>query len=283
MSEMPWLSPRLLRLTVKKLGSISYVRNMPGEYVAAAKKTIARRRLDARFGARELVMWDKNPAEYEESAFRPWERGAMDRQEQLKSEERMRVNQARMEPRLNPIQRRLIPDSEWFIFVGDKVKIMVGKDKGRVGKVAAVSREANAVFMEEGLNVERVVLGSEYGEKNAGVSYLEAKPLDVGRGEVRLVEPQGHEEARPEWRLDSETEELRRIDAKTLLELPIPPAAFRTYEYNQASSYTERTKDTPKDVAWAYTYSPSTRTFEEDILNTYGIVDTRTNSKTYFY
>lgn len=52
----------------------------------------------------------------------------------------------------NTIQR--FPDEDWAIFPGDKVMVMVGKDKGKRGEVSHVIRDANAVFVDQ-LNTVR--------------------------------------------------------------------------------------------------------------------------------
>ena len=90
------------------------------------------------------------------------------------------------------------------IKTGDKVKIMVGKDKGRTGKVTKAFPKSGKIIIE-GLNLSKKHLRPKKEGEKGQIAEI-PKPLGVSR--VRLICPSGSKPARVGF---------ARIDGKKLI------------------------------------------------------------------
>ncbi|XP_053620220.1 large ribosomal subunit protein uL24m [Plodia interpunctella] len=173
----------------------------------------------------------------------------------------------------------LEPIGEWSFFRGDRVEVMVGKDKGKQGIVSQVIQERNWVFVE-GLNTHLRRVGKD---KNfPGVTIQSEAPLLVTTG-VKLVDPETLKPTEIEWRFTEEGDKVRVSLASSRI-IPIPKSAEETIDYKSKSLYVENAeKDTKADAATRITFDPKLRTFEMDIMESMGIKEDRVPVKSYWY
>uniref|UniRef100_A0A0K8UYZ3 Large ribosomal subunit protein uL24m n=1 Tax=Bactrocera latifrons TaxID=174628 RepID=A0A0K8UYZ3_BACLA len=172
----------------------------------------------------------------------------------------------------------LNPVDEWGFFRGDRVEVLVGKDKGKQGIVTQVISERNWV-MVEGLNWHYRTVGAEEGFP--GILIKSESPLDVTK-DVRLVDPSDLQGTEFEWRFTEEGEKVR-VSARTGRLIPIPETNNQTHDYKTPGAYIEREKDTTAAVVSEITFQPKLSTFEMDIMEEMGIEEERTPKKTYWY
>lgn len=149
---------------------------------------------------------------------------------------------------------------EWGFFRGDRVEVLVGKDKGKQGIVTQVIPERNWV-MVEGLNWHYRTVGVEEGFP--GILIKSEAPLDVSlitwnfmlviiklyviyqvTKDLRLVDPSDLQGTEYEWRYTEEGEKVR-VSARTGRLIPIPETNNQTHDYKTPGAYIEREKDTP--------------------------------------
>lgn len=172
----------------------------------------------------------------------------------------------------------LEPLLEWTFFKGDKVEVLVGKDKGKQGLVNYMVEERSWV-MVEGLNCNYRTVGKK--KDYPGMMIKSEAPLLV-TNEVALVDPSDSKPTQVEWRYTEEGERVR-VSTRTGRILPIPKMAEETPDYKTKATYTEQEKDTTADDVTSITFQPSLRTFEMDIAEKMGIKDDRIPHKTYWY
>jgi len=170
------------------------------------------------------------------------------------------------------------PIRDWSVFKGDRVEILVGRDKGKQGIVSQVIEERNWVIVA-GRNWKYDVVGKT--ETYAGTYVREEEPLLVTT-EVALVDPSDNKTTNILWRFTEDGEKVR-VSARTGRVLPLPASAEETYDYKLRSAYLEGDKDTRKDVAEQVTFQPTLQTFEMDIMRSMGIKETRIPKKTFWY
>lgn len=164
----------------------------------------------------------------------------------------------------------------WTVFRGDRVEILVGKDKGKQGIVNYVVKERNWVCVE-GLNCE-------YRTVKAGDTSQVMKtemPLLV-TSQVSLVDPTDNKPTSVEWRYTEDGEKVR-VSVRTGRIVPIPLMAEETYDYKSKTTYVEQPKDTRAKELEKITFAPRLMTFEQEIMEELGIKEDRVPAKTYWY
>uniref|UniRef100_A0A8C5WJK4 Large ribosomal subunit protein uL24m n=1 Tax=Leptobrachium leishanense TaxID=445787 RepID=A0A8C5WJK4_9ANUR len=168
-----------------------------------------------------------------------------------------------------------ISDQEWKYFRGDTVEVLFGKDSGKQGKVTQVVRARNWVVVE-GLNTHYRSIGKS-GDYNGTYIASEA-PLLLNQ--VSLVDPTDKKPTEAEWQYTEEGEKVR-VSMRTGRIIPKPVLQRRD------GIIPEQWKDGPKDTsvedAMEKTYVPSLKTFQEEIMETMGIVETRRYRKSFWY
>uniref|UniRef100_A0A6P7FTD1 Large ribosomal subunit protein uL24m n=1 Tax=Diabrotica virgifera virgifera TaxID=50390 RepID=A0A6P7FTD1_DIAVI len=170
------------------------------------------------------------------------------------------------------------PIKEWSHFRGDRVEILVGKDKGKQGIIKEIIQERNWVIVE-GLNCELKQIGDD--KEFQGVWVKSEKPLLV-TSEIVLVDPSDLAPTTIEWRYTDEGERVR-VSTRTGRIIPMPPSMEETYDYKTKATYKEQPKDTAADVASEITFKPELKTFEMDIMDKMGIKEDRIPPKSYWY
>ncbi|XP_049284852.1 probable 39S ribosomal protein L24, mitochondrial [Anopheles funestus] len=170
------------------------------------------------------------------------------------------------------------PIANWSFFRGDRVEVLVGKDKGKQGIVSQVIQERNWVIVS-GLNchLRKVADEKEY----PGIMIKSESPLLV-TNQVQLVDPSDLQATAIEWRYTEDGEKVR-VSTRSGRIIPIPKTNEETNDYKSKSTYIEREKDTPADVVKEISFQPALCTFEMDIMQQQGIEETRVPHKTYWY
>ncbi|CAH2987093.1 unnamed protein product [Chilo suppressalis] len=173
----------------------------------------------------------------------------------------------------------LEPVGEWSFFKGDRVEVMVGRDKGKQGIVSQVIQERNWVIVE-GLNTHLRVIGRD---KNfPGVTIQSEAPLLV-TNQVKLVDPESLKPTEIEWRYTEEGVKVR-VSKESSRIIPIPKTAEETIDFKSKELYLENEeKDTKADVVTKVTFAPKLRTFEMDIMEDMGIKEDRVPAESYWY
>lgn len=164
-------------------------------------------------------------------------------------------------------------------FRGDRVEVQVGKDKGKQGIIAQVIPERNWVIVE-GLNwhYRKVATDKDY----PGVIIKSEAPLSVEKNQIKLVDPSDLQATEFEWRYTEEGEKVR-VSNRTGRIIPIPLTSEETHDYKSLKSYVPKEKDTTNDVVSEITFQPALKTFEMDIMENMGIVESREPKKSYWY
>lgn len=229
-----------------------------------------------------MVEWKIHPDDHVETGDRPWEQDLVPKT----LEKQNRYAQAILGKKFYELRReksKKMKDESWHIFMGDRVQVMVGKDKGKQGTVIKVSRGTSEVWVEN-LNsvMEKDMKGAEkYGLDDA-LRWKE-KPLSVLDGEVMLVDPNDEETCTAQWILSPDGSEYIRKSTRSGFEIPIPSQALMTYEYIQPEKYIEvQGKDTVSTVVLTRTYVPKLATFAEEISEQHGITP-ESRPSTYWY
>ncbi|XP_023018392.2 mitochondrial ribosomal protein L24 [Leptinotarsa decemlineata] len=170
------------------------------------------------------------------------------------------------------------PIKEWSHFRGDRVQILVGKDKGKQGVIKEIIQERNWVIVE-GLNCELKQLGQK--EDFAGVWIKSEKPLLVTT-EISLVDPSDLAPTPIEWRYTEDGQRVR-VSTRTGRIIPLPASMEETIDYKTKGTYKEQPKDTTADAISEITFEPALKTFEMDIMEKMGIREERIPPKSYWY
>lgn len=170
------------------------------------------------------------------------------------------------------------PIKDWSIFKGDRVEILVGKDKGKQGLVIQIYQEINSVIVE-GLNTYLKDMGQQSGSK---FIIKQEAPLLV-TNEVALVDPSDMLGCKVEWRYTEEGDRVR-VSKRTGRIIPIPKAAYETIDYKTPTSYFENVeKDTKEADVLAVTFQAKLKTFEMDIMEEQKIEEDRIPAKSFWY
>jgi large subunit ribosomal protein L24 len=172
----------------------------------------------------------------------------------------------------------LEPIENWSYFRGDRVEVLVGKDKGKQGIVTQVIPERNWVVVE-GLNCHYRRVGQD--KEYPGVTIKSEAPLLV-TDQIALVDPADLLSTKFEWRYTEEGEKVR-VSLRTGKIIPVPKAGEETIDYKTKGTYIEREKDTSGSVASEITFKPSLQTFEMEIMREMGIEEERVPKKSYWY
>lgn len=170
------------------------------------------------------------------------------------------------------------PIKEWWIFKGDRVEILTGKDKGKQGLINSIIKERNWVYVE-GLNCEYTVRSQS---PNVQPMCMKTeKPLLVTT-QVRLVDPADSKPTDIEWRYTEKGERVR-VSVRTGRIIPLPSGAKELEDFVNPEQYSECDKDTKDDELKEVTFKPRLCTFEQDIMEVMGIKEDRKPAKTYWY
>lgn len=167
-----------------------------------------------------------------------------------------------------------------MFFRGDRVEVLVGKDKGKQGLVNQVIQERNWVIVE-GLNCHMRHVGAEKEKNFPGIVIQSESPLLV-TNQVKLVDPYDLQAAEVEWRFTEDGEKVR-VSLRTGRLIPIPKMNSETKDYKSETTYTAKEKDTEGTDATAITFKPQLCTFEMDIMKKMGIEEDRVPAKTFWY
>ncbi|KRZ71473.1 putative 39S ribosomal protein L24, mitochondrial [Trichinella papuae] len=208
----------------------TYLKNLPKSYIEQVKKTIPKKVFRNRFGTPEIVEYERKPEDYEYTEYRPWEQEAEAHQQQLDNQRKMNKK-----VRIAPVST--IPDHQWTMFRGDRVEVLVGRDKGKQGLINYVVRERNWCFVE-GLNCKFQMVGSIKQMGYKGNMVKKECPLDVEK-EVSLVDPVDLKPTKVEWRWNEKGEKIR-VSVRSGHQIPIPVRSQETLEYITPESYSGR-------------------------------------------
>ena len=164
------------------------------------------------------------------------------------------------------------------IYKGDRVEVLAGKDKGKIGIVTYTIEERNWVFVE-GLNLRREIVEKTY--DNAGYIRAEEAPLLINR-DVALVDPEDRLPTEIEWRYDEEGKTVR-VSTRTDRIIPIPARAFETVDFRFPDIYEEQEKDTKAEDVEEVTFKPIIKTFEMDIMDEMNLKEERNPFPLFWY
>ncbi|XP_027554917.1 39S ribosomal protein L24, mitochondrial [Neopelma chrysocephalum] len=168
-----------------------------------------------------------------------------------------------------------IAEEDWKVFWGDTVQVLSGKDAGKQGRVTQVVRPRNWVVVE-GLNTHYRYINRT--AKYSGTYIASEAPLLLNQ--ISLVDPEDRKPTEVEWRYTEEGERVR-VSLRSGRILPVPPQPRR--DGIVPENWIDGPKDTSVEDALAKTYKPSLKTFEEEIMDAMGIVETRRAKKSYWY
>ncbi|XP_038017793.1 39S ribosomal protein L24, mitochondrial [Motacilla alba alba] len=168
-----------------------------------------------------------------------------------------------------------IAKDDWKVFKGDTVQVLAGKDAGKQGLVTQVVQARNWVVVE-GLNKHYRYVNRT--AKYSGTYIASEAPLLLGQ--ICLVDPEDRKPTEVEWRYTEEGERVR-VSLRSGRILPVPPQPRRDGVVPE--QWIDGPKDTAKEDTLAKTYRPSLKTFEEEIMDAMGIVETRRAKKSYWY
>ncbi|XP_064618873.1 large ribosomal subunit protein uL24m-like [Lineus longissimus] len=172
------------------------------------------------------------------------------------------------------------PIKEWILFKGDRVEVLVGRDKGKQGIINSIIKERNWCYVE-GLNCKYSSSGSFVKGTAPRLMKME-KPLLVTT-EVGLVDPSDSKPTEVEWRYSEQGEQVR-VSKRTGRIIPLPREAYELEDFVLPSDYKENAeKDTKPDEVIKVTFEPKLKTFEQEIMEEMGIKEDRKPAKTYWY
>nr|XP_034171572.1 probable 39S ribosomal protein L24, mitochondrial isoform X2 [Osmia lignaria] len=170
------------------------------------------------------------------------------------------------------------PIKDWSFFRGDRVEVLVGKDRGKQGIVRDIIQERNWIIVQ-GLNTKLIIQGKT--KDFPGVCMLIEQPLLVTT-QVLLVDPYDLKGAPIEWRYTEEGERVR-ISTRSNRIIPIPGSSKETIDYKSPELYVDRPKDTVADDVKEVTFEAHLKTFEMDIMDKMGIKEDRVPKKYFWY
>uniref|UniRef100_A0A915KS64 Large ribosomal subunit protein uL24m n=1 Tax=Romanomermis culicivorax TaxID=13658 RepID=A0A915KS64_ROMCU len=254
----------------------AYFKNFPKKYVEKAKGTAPKKIFGNRFGGPDLVTYDVHPDDYVPTEKLPWLAEAkIEQNVDRPRRERFHPNVRRFSYKMPPLNRD--PPEKWLYFVGDRVEVLSGKDKGKQGIVCEIIRERDWIYVD-GLNLKYETIAPQgFAAQTIGV----AQKLDL-KNDVALVDPSDEQKTVAEWKYTAEGEKVR-VSSRTGRIIPIPQRSFETFEYKTVQTYRETPVDTPAKLMEKVTFSPQLCTFEEEIMQEYNIKDDRKFGKTYFH
>ncbi|NWI10108.1 RM24 protein, partial [Crypturellus soui] len=195
-----------------------------------------------------------------------------------------------------------ISEEQWMVFKGDTVQVLAGKDAGKQARVTQVVRARNWVVVE-GLNTHYRYINKM--AKFPSTYIASEAPLLVSQ--VSLVDPEDRKPTEVQWRYTEEGERVR-VSLRSGRIIPVPeqprkdgvvpeqwigegagrpPASPGAPLSRRSAPSPPLRADGPKDTSvedtTKKTYVPSLKTFEEEIMDAMGIVETRRPRKSYWY
>ncbi|CEF68164.1 39S ribosomal protein L24, mitochondrial [Strongyloides ratti] len=273
----------VLRCVKKPSSTLDYSKHIPKGYVERLKRTVPKKVYSNRLGAPDIIRWELPPEDYVPELERPWEQKALKKNMQRAYDYHRSLLDTKFFKLRKPSYNKPLPDDEWFIFKGDYVMVMVGKDKFRKGKVAKVNRETNTVIVD-GLHTKFEDFSE--GFEKYGVRPMKRwaeQPLDVSKGEIKLVNPYDEGPTDAEWKLNADGTGYIRLSKSTGHEIPLPTEAFMTYEYITQEKYLESKKDTNASDVLKRTYVPKLCSFEDEIMESLGIKEEKQRKPSFWY
>uniref|UniRef100_A0A8B9NLM8 Large ribosomal subunit protein uL24m n=2 Tax=Accipiter nisus TaxID=211598 RepID=A0A8B9NLM8_9AVES len=156
-----------------------------------------------------------------------------------------------------------------------QVQVLAGKDAGKQAMVTQVVRARNWVVVE-GLNTHYRYVNRT--AKYAGTYIASEAPLLLSQ--ISLVDPEDRKPTEVEWRYTEEGERVR-VSLRSGRIIPLPLQQRR--DGIVPEQWIDGPKDTAVEDALDKTYLPSLKTFEEEIMDAMGIVETRRAKKSYWY
>ncbi|KAM9294033.1 large ribosomal subunit protein uL24m [Gastrophryne carolinensis] len=168
-----------------------------------------------------------------------------------------------------------VAKGQWQYFRGDVVEVLAGRDAGKQGKVTQVIRARNWVVVE-GLNTHYRYVGRSGDYR--GTYVASEAPLLLNQ--VSLVDPTDRKPTEVEWRY---TEEGERVRVSVRSGRIIPKPVFQRRDGIIPEQWKDGPKDTSVEDALERTYTPSLKTFQEEIMEKMGIEETRRHRKSYWY
>ncbi|XP_030044198.1 probable 39S ribosomal protein L24, mitochondrial [Microcaecilia unicolor] len=168
-----------------------------------------------------------------------------------------------------------LSEDDWKVFRGDTVEILIGKDKGKQGKIVQIIEARNWVVLG-GLNTHYRYIG-KVGDYRGTYIASEA-PLLLNQ--ISLVDPADRKPTEVEWRY---TEEGEKVRVSTRTGRIIPKPLFQRVDGIIPEQWKDGPKDTSVDDTIEKTYKPSLKTFEEEVMEKMGIVETRRPKKSFWY
>ncbi|CAL1539223.1 unnamed protein product [Lymnaea stagnalis] len=172
-----------------------------------------------------------------------------------------------------------ISESEWKIFKGDRVQILAGIDKGKQGLVCTTIKERNWCYVE-GLNCIFKWVGKS--ATNPGVITKVEKPLLV-TSEISLLDPSDLQPTEVEWRYDDDGNRVR-VSLRSGRVIPISKKALDLAEdFVDKNEYLEQSWDTREKDLLKVTFKPLSKSFEQDIMDSLGIKETRKRAPNFHY
>ncbi|XP_069474367.1 large ribosomal subunit protein uL24m [Ambystoma mexicanum] len=168
-----------------------------------------------------------------------------------------------------------VAEEDWQYFRGDTVAVLFGKDAGKQGTVSQVIKERNWVLVD-GLNTHFRYVGKA--GQYRGTYVASEAPLLLNQ--VSLVDPTDRKPTTVEWRY---TEEGERVRVSSRTGRIIPKPLEQRVDGIIPEQWIDGPKDTSVDNTLEKTYEPSLKTFEEEIMEKMGIVETRRPRKSFWY
>ena len=120
------------------------------------------------------------------------------------------------------------------------------------------------------------------GRSASDISYQQKeKPLVVNR-DVKLVDPTDLKPCDVTYRYTEDGSQVR-VSKRTGQIIPMPPDAEATIDYAKRSTYKPGDKDTAPAEHAEITFQPKLKTFEQDLMDEYGIEETKERAATFIY
>lgn len=214
---------------------------------------------------------DKKPNEYREEPYLPvWrfsEHPPWNVANRLSEFPYPHLTWCVVEPDGKKVAKKLQPmlPADQLIFKGDRVKVLVGSDEGKIGIVATILKMRRAVLVD-GLNFR--ITPVRGGSVRRG-----ELPLCIDK-EVALVDPSDSKPCQPAWRYTDKGERVR-VSLRTGRIIPLPMMARQLDDLTDPTTAVSGDKDTNESVIKKITFNPamdgSKVNFEEDLANQYGL------------
>ncbi|VDD79175.1 unnamed protein product [Mesocestoides corti] len=171
-----------------------------------------------------------------------------------------------------------MPPEKQTIFKGDRVVVLKGISKGKVGIVGSVIKMRNLVYVE-GLN-------PRYRSPEAsGALIFEESYLKINE-EVALIDPSDNSPCDVVWRYDAQGNRVR-VSKRSGHLIPLPTASRVLNDLTDPVAAEAGDKDTPGEVVTKTTVDfvgpQKLETFEEELTRLYAPLDKRKRMPTYWY